>query len=142
MATSGSTTGHSSIRTRLTHREPIDWMFLLASFEGRIPRAAFWTGLGALAGVGAGVGLLLFAGAWLSPAAAPALAIAGWGLAATLVFPLAALATKRWHDRNKSGCRSLVVVIPVAGLLYLIYELGFVPGMSERFAARRACAAA
>ncbi|MFG1359895.1 DUF805 domain-containing protein [Xanthobacter pseudotagetidis] len=112
----------------MTTGQRIDWIFLLASFRGRISRRQFWAGLGVLAALGAGLALAAHL--------VPALATAAAAVAASLLLPLAALATKRWHDRNRSGCRSLVVLIPVAGLAYLVYELGFVAGMSGRYGPR------
>lgn len=114
-------------------RERIGWVALLASFEGRISRRDFWRGLAAVAGAACALGLLPALVARLPVATTPPMLEQASALAmALLLVPLAALSTKRWHDRNKSGCRSLVVVIPVAGPLYLLHALGCVPGMSGR----------
>ena len=37
---------------------------------------------------------------------------------------------KRWHDRGKSGWMSLIVLIPIAGQIWTLVELGFLPGSS------------
>lgn len=41
---------------------------------------------------------------------------------------LLALITKRLHDRNKRGVWLLVVLIPIAGPILLVTELGFLRG--------------
>ena len=33
--------------------------------------------------------------------------------------------TRRWHDRGKSGWWSLLLIVPVIGLVWIIVELGF-----------------
>lgn len=43
-----------------------------------------------------------------------------------------AVASKRWHDRDKSGWWSLIGLVPVVGALWLIVENGFLPGTAGR----------
>ena len=42
--------------------------------------------------------------------------------------PTYALATKRWHDRDKSGWWSLIAFVPVIGGFWMLIELGFLGG--------------
>ena len=44
------------------------------------------------------------------------------------LYPSYAIATKRWHDRGKSGWWSLIVFVPVIGGLWALIELGFLGG--------------
>jgi len=48
------------------------------------------------------------------------------------VMQLATLAiiVRRWHDRDKSGLWTLVALFPVLGQVWLVVELGFLPGSS------------
>jgi len=39
-----------------------------------------------------------------------------------------AVYTKRWHDRNKSGWWSLILLIPIVGPIWMLVELGFLRG--------------
>ena len=52
------------------------------------------------------------------------------GVIVNLVFGyiFAAIAAKRWHDRNKSGWWSLLSFVPVLGPLWVLFELGSLPG--------------
>lgn len=51
------------------------------------------------------------------------------GIVALLfLWPQYAIATKRWHDRGKSGWWSLIVLLPIIGGLWALIELGFLPG--------------
>ena len=44
------------------------------------------------------------------------------------LYPSYALATKRWHDRGKSGWWSLIAFVPIIGALWMLIELGFLGG--------------
>jgi uncharacterized membrane protein YhaH (DUF805 family) len=52
------------------------------------------------------------------------------GVFANLAFGYvyAAIAAKRWHDRDKSGWWSLISFVPVLGPLWAVFELGSLPG--------------
>lgn len=93
-----------SSRGRLQAKE------ILFSWEGRIPRVVYWSyGLLCLLfwGVG-GVGGALVGGQ-------DGVAV-GVGLAALLtLWPIYAIACKRWHDRDMSGWWSLVGFVPYLG---------------------------
>jgi uncharacterized membrane protein YhaH (DUF805 family) len=50
----------------------------------------------------------------------------------TLVIPLVlrhiAITCKRYHDLNKSGWWTLIILVPILGALWTIYECGFLKG--------------
>ena len=94
----------------------------LFSFEGRTNRSAYWLKwtlpymvvMVVLSMVGS-----MFAG--------PTGAISGLvGLAA--LWPSLAVAAKRWHDRDKSGWWTLILLVPVVGALWMLIECGFLKG--------------
>ena len=43
-------------------------------------------------------------------------------------YPSLCIGIKRWHDRDKSGWWTLILLIPVIGLIWGIIELGFLKG--------------
>jgi uncharacterized membrane protein YhaH (DUF805 family) len=94
---------------------------VLFSFEGRIPRKAYWlqgivpifvAGL-VLGMVGFGIGF----GEW-------------WGYVVQflLLWPGLAVSIKRWHDRDKSGWWVLIGLIPIIGGIWVLVENGFLRG--------------
>ena len=101
---------------------------LLFSFEGRIGRRTFWLNfvlpvfiiavivvvVDGLIGLG-GVLAILFQLA--------------------ILWPSLAVYAKRWHDRDKSGWWTLIILIPVIGSLWMLVECGFLKGTagSNRF---------
>ena len=95
---------------------------ILFSFQGRIPRKAYW-----LYGV---LALLLF-----SVLATLLLGIVGLQgrkaeavANALIVWPALAVAVKRWHDRDKSGWWVLINLIPIVGVIWSLVENGFLRG--------------
>jgi uncharacterized membrane protein YhaH (DUF805 family) len=101
-----------------------DWQYLMTKTEGRINRYPFWMGMLALTVasfalqiVGSVLGMIFW----------PLGMLAGLAQFA-LIVPSFVLSTKRWHDRGKSGWWNLVVLVPLLGILYMIYETGFVEG--------------
>lgn len=46
------------------------------------------------------------------------------------IMQLATLAViiRRWHDRDKSGFWTLIGLLPVIGQVWMVIELGFMPG--------------
>ncbi len=93
----------------------MDPKFLFLSFEGRINRQPFW--LGALAiFVANGIVFAVFQ-AWLAGL-----------LQLALAYPTFAVAVKRCHDRNKSGWWSLLLLIPVVGIIWAVIDLGLLEG--------------
>jgi len=126
----------------------MDWKYLLFSFEGRINRKPFWLTLLALTVITMIVEYALFALFGVSmvpqidPNAAPdavqaaiaantskMLPIVGI-LSLLLLWPNLALYTKRWHDRNKSGWWTLILIVPFIGALWILIECGFLCGTS------------
>ena len=47
---------------------------------------------------------------------------------AIFIYPQFAIMTKRWHDRGKSGWWWLISFVPIIGGLWMMIELGFLPG--------------
>ncbi|MBK7062046.1 MAG: DUF805 domain-containing protein [Rubrivivax sp.] len=94
--------------------------------RGRIDRATFWRH-----GVFALSGLALLLRLLLDIARVPA----EWvdqGLSLLLAWPLLAISAKRWHDRDRPAWWVLVLLIPVAGVLWLLLDNGFVRGTPGR----------
>lgn len=100
----------------------IDWQHLLFQFDGRINRAKFWAGIGAI-WVGYFVIGILF-GAIDSSAVRGILGLAYLAF----LWPSLAISIKRWHDRDKSGWWVLIAFIPFIGWLWALIETGFLEG--------------
>jgi len=110
-------------------------MSLLWSFEGRIGRTGFWLGVLCMILLAMAIGIVAtFLGvppitaasepSKISPAFA---AIFGIGSIAILYVQLA-ICVKRFHDRGKSGWWALIAFVPVIGSLWILIELGMLPG--------------
>jgi uncharacterized membrane protein YhaH (DUF805 family) len=122
--------------------------FLFLSYAGRIGRGAYWLGH-------AGLIVLQWLAIWvllqLSHSTIDQLSILQDGqthelppqvaqdlmmhigvpvliVIALFLYPSYAIATKRWHDRGKSGWWSLIVFVPIIGGLWALIELGFLGG--------------
>ena len=101
------------------------FMFLFST-AGRIGRLRFWSYLV--------VYFMLWGGAWMLDVGLGAMDNSGAGLLSTLVFiilaiPTYAVCAKRAHDRGHPGWRVLLVsLIPIVGAVWLLVELGFLPG--------------
>ena len=104
----------------------MDWKYLLTSFDGRINRAKFWAGVG-----------VMFAAAIISQLIDNLLGITIGDTGLGPVYIIVALATiyfglaiyaKRWHDRDKSGWWTLIILIPLIGPIWLLVELGALEG--------------
>lgn len=110
------------------------WSNLLFSFEGRITRSEYWTGICAVI-----VGVMLtciMAAAIIAGFDAISLKPVG-GLIGILmsvgeclggIWAYYALGIKRLHDQGLSGWWMLLQVVPYLGPLALLIILGFVPG--------------
>ena len=104
-----------------------DWRWFLFSIEGRIARRHYWLYYFVpflLISLGLALVDVLFGN--YDPET-------GWGLLSGLfslaaLWPGLAVAIKRAHDRNRSGWFLLVMLIPIAGAIWLLVELGFLPG--------------
>ena len=105
----------------------LDWNYLFTSFDGRINRQPFWTGVVVL--IGANI-VFAIIGSILSMIFAP-LGYLATIASLVMIYPAVALYAKRWHDRSKSGWWTLVALIPLLGAIYMIYELGFQEGVPE-----------
>ncbi len=106
----------------------------LFAFDGRIGRQKFWL-MGIviyLMWVAFSV-LTRFVSAVVSSSGDPQSAIGVgtllfWGSAIAGFWMWLAVYAKRWHDRGKSGWWSLILLIPVIGLVWVLVELGFLAG--------------
>jgi uncharacterized membrane protein YhaH (DUF805 family) len=104
----------------------MDWKFLLTSYDGRINRAKFWAGVG-----------VFFAGAVVATIIDNILGTTFEDLPYGYVYALYAIASlyfifavyaKRWHDRDKSGWWSLIILVPFIGAIWLLVECGILEG--------------
>jgi uncharacterized membrane protein YhaH (DUF805 family) len=101
---------------------------LLFSFEGRIARGPFWAGQVVV--------LLLVVlyvryvdellAAWI-----PGSIFMGSAIALLLALPIiwvqAVITIKRCHDRGKTGFWSMLLFVPVLGLVWLVIDCGILP---------------
>jgi uncharacterized membrane protein YhaH (DUF805 family) len=107
----------------------MSWGQLLFSFDGRVGRGVYWGFTVAvivlfclLAGV------MFMTTDWSNPQA-------GGGLSSVLMFvagllviwPALAIQAKRWHDVDKSAWWILIGLVPVVGLIALVFN-GFIAG--------------
>jgi len=102
---------------------------LLFGFGGRIGRGLFWL-----------VQVPLIAIVWIYADRVDPL-LARWFpysvfeglafaliLAAPMIWVQVAITTKRYHDRDKSGFWSLLLLIPAIGWAWVLIECGLLPG--------------
>jgi uncharacterized membrane protein YhaH (DUF805 family) len=103
----------------------MDWKYLFLSLEGRINRAKFWAGVGVII-----LGSIIFAilDAVLGTQVGEGVGILGLIYSVAMIYPAICLYAKRWHDRNKSGWWTLIVLIPLIGAIWLLVELGILTG--------------
>ena len=124
----------------------MDWKNLYLSMDGRINRQPFWLGVVVLVVVTwilefvlfgiFGVSMMPAMDPGADPAVAAAAAQAAMGklavpliiLTLLILWPSLCLYTKRWHDRDKSGCWTLIMFVPIIGPIGLLVELGFLRG--------------
>ena len=112
---------------------------LLFSFRGRINRARYWLsliGMSVLALIAEVAIFLPYAdlianshmdNGQIDPALLP---LFGWLGVLSLIFlwPALAIYTKRWHDRNKSGWWTLILLVPLVGPIWFLVDTGFLRG--------------
>ncbi|QII29074.1 MULTISPECIES: DUF805 domain-containing protein [Stenotrophomonas] len=111
-----------------------------AQFEGRANRREYWmfqlflllaaTGVGVLSlTVALVAGLVLEAdSSWMAGITIGALALVGLLWLATIV-PLIAVTVRRLHDCNQSGWLYLLALVPMGGLVILVFAL--LPGTPQ-----------
>ena len=105
----------------------MDWKYLLTSFEGRINRAKFWAGVGVLFAVSVLANLIdLMLGIRIG--GDQGIGILGLIVAVASIYLGLALYAKRWHDRDKSGWWSLIILVPIIGPIWLLVECGILEG--------------
>ena len=95
----------------------IDWAHLFFQFDGRINRAKFWLGVVGIWVIEAIAALIFDTGSFILLVVVLA-----------LLWPTLAIYTKRWHDRDKSGWWSLIILIPIIGFFWILIELGMLEG--------------
>ena len=102
----------------------MDWNYLLTSFEGRINRQPFWMATLVLVVINIIASVVITAVFGDSTLAL----LLQFLVALALLYPSLAVAAKRWHDRDKSGWWTLIVLIPLVGPLGYVIECGFLRG--------------
>lgn len=105
----------------------MDWKWLFTSLDGRINRAKFWAGVGVMFVVMI-VAIILdnLLGLTFTPEFPY-----GWLYALAtivLIWPAIVLYAKRWHDRDKSGWWSLIMLVPFIGGIWFLIECGILEG--------------
>lgn len=103
---------------------------LLLSFDGRINRGKFWTGIVALLVVYIVLIVinLIFRGIFGDSVITMLIGIISIVVYLAMIWPSIALGVKRFHDRNKSGWWVLISLVPVIGGLWYLIECGFLEG--------------
>ncbi len=104
----------------------MDWKYLLTSFDGRINRAKFWAGVGVLFAAGLIAQLLDgLLGITIGETGLGPIYII---VALASIYMALAIYAKRWHDRDKSGWWSLIILVPFIGAIWLLVECGILEG--------------
>jgi uncharacterized membrane protein YhaH (DUF805 family) len=99
----------------------MDILYMFFSFRGRIDRREYWSAAFKLGVVYAVAGMLI-------ESANEKAVVVGGIIVFSLFWPVLAIQTKRWHDRNKSGWWNLIILIPIVGHIWASIELGFIKG--------------
>lgn len=101
---------------------------LLFGFEGRIGRGLFWAGQIVVLLLG---WLYVTYADRLLAAWIPGSIFMGSGVALILALPIiwmqAAITIKRCHDRGKTGFWSMLLLLPVVGVIWLVIDCGILP---------------
>ena len=98
---------------------------LFTSFEGRIGRQSYWVGSLTLLAIGSFAALLDYSLGTTDGDYGIISVVTSVGI----LYSSLALTTKRWHDRDKSGWWTLILLVPVIGSLWMSLELGFIRGI-------------
>ncbi len=104
----------------------INFKDLYFNFQGRIGRKSFWIGLGGIVVASAVIQSGVFAAVNSSDAELAALVAV-----IPFIIPALALYTKRIRDRALSQWWLLMLAVPIAGLIWMIFDLGMRPGRNE-----------
>lgn len=101
----------------------------LLNWQGRLNRGQFWAFI-----------LLYIGGAIVLSIVDGILGTGGiLGILYVLValYPYFCVLIRRWHDRDKSGWWSLLILVPFIGAIWILVECGCLPGTSgpNRFGA-------
>jgi len=100
-------------------------VWILFSFEGRIPRRVFWA---ASLGTGAVFYVALVTIATFVGDRSMFLLFLLLGLYIPTVWASLAIQAKRWHDRDKSGWWVFIGIVPVIGPIWQFVETGCLRG--------------
>lgn len=115
---------------------------LLFSFQGRISRSSFWTGIGILMAVNASAAIVSTVVSSIAPvpssdgtlqvssAATIGLSLIWTAVGILNVWAGLGLTVKRYHDRGKSGWWVLIQLVPIIGGIWSFIETGFLAGTS------------
>ena len=107
----------------------MDWKYLFTSIDGRINRAKFWAGTVVLIIVQMVAHLLDWVlGIQMHLADGLPVGVIGTLVSLVAIYATIVMHVKRWHDRGKSGWWELIVFVPVIGSIWMLVELGFLPG--------------
>lgn len=113
----------------------MDWGWLFTSFDGRINRAKYWAGVIILWLVSIIINLAIeevfvvqYDPLQVFPSMAPLAWIVWLLAAAAIAYMSLAVFAKRWHDRDKSGWWSLILLVPFIGSVWTLVECGCLPG--------------
>lgn len=102
-----------------------DFPWLLFSFEGRIPRRAYWGGVFLVTALAVA---FIVGVAVLVPDSQSILDVLGVLIYIAVLWSNVALQVKRWHDLGRSGAWVLVNLVAVVGGFYSLLWCGFVRG--------------
>lgn len=110
------------------------WGWVFFSFNGRISRKYYWYTF-LLFLVAEAIFFGVFLGSNLEAmvsgdmtAMSPIAALCALPLSLVAIWVSLAVSVKRFHDRGKSGWWVLIGFIPLIGAIWLLVELGFLPG--------------
>lgn len=98
---------------------------LFTSFDGRTGRQSYWVGSLTLLVIGSFAALLDYSLGTTEGDYGIISVVTSVGI----LYSSLALSTKRWHDRDKSGWWTLILLVPVIGSLWMSLELGFIRGI-------------
>ncbi|HKU94587.1 MAG TPA: DUF805 domain-containing protein [Vineibacter sp.] len=103
---------------------------LLLSFDGRINRGKYWTGILVMLAVYVVLVVinLIFRGIFGDNVITMLIGIISIVIYLAMLWPSIALGVKRFHDRNKSGWWVLIALVPIIGGLWYLIECGFLRG--------------